>query len=117
MDEKRGPAKRYSGKPYQKGRRTGFGNRSYQGQGGQLSQSTNAEDLAEYILKILAREPDALQFERQQLNPGRVCVQATCDPAVTGRLIGKDGKTISALRSLIRAAGSRYGKRVDIEVQ
>ncbi|MDR3614640.1 MAG: KH domain-containing protein [Candidatus Obscuribacterales bacterium] len=73
--------------------------------------------MAEYILRILARDPDTLQFERQSSNPGRVCVTATCDPSVTGRLIGKDGKTISALRSLIRAAGSRYGKRIDIEVQ
>ncbi len=115
MDETRRPAKRYSGKPYQKGRRPGYG-RGYQGQSDQLSHSTAAEDLAEYILRILARDPDTLLFERQQLNPGRVCVHATCDPSVTGRLIGKDGKTISALRSLIRAAGNRYGKRVDVEV-
>jgi predicted RNA-binding protein YlqC (UPF0109 family) len=40
----------------------------------------------------------------------------SCDPTVTGRLIGKDGKTISALRSLIRAAANRFGKRVDIEI-
>ncbi len=113
MDEKRRPGKRYSGKPYQKGRRPGYGFRPNQSQ---LSNSTAAEDLAEYILKVLARDPDALQFERQQLNPGRCIVNVTCEPSVTGRLIGKDGKTISALRSLIRAAGTRYGKRVDIEV-
>ena len=117
MDEKRRPAKRYSGKPYQKGGGGGrgrpFNNRRVQGE---LSTSTAAEDLAEYILKILARDPDSLQFERQTLYPGRCRVSVTCDPSITGRLIGKDGKTISALRSLIRAAASRYGKRVDIEV-
>lgn len=116
MDEKRRSTKRYSGKPFKKGGgrgRPGGYRPRYQGQ---LSDSTAAEDLAEYILKILAREPDSLQFERQQVYPGRCRVAVTCDPAVTGRLIGKDGKTISALRSLIRAAASRYGKRVDIEV-
>jgi predicted RNA-binding protein YlqC (UPF0109 family) len=114
MDEKRRPDKRYSGKPSQKGGgRPGFGSRRYSTQ---VSDSTAAEDLAEYILKILAREPDSLQFERQILNPGRSRVAVTCDPTITGRLIGKDGRTISALRSLIRAAASRYGKRVDIEV-
>jgi predicted RNA-binding protein YlqC (UPF0109 family) len=81
-----------------------------------LSSSTAPEDLAEYILKVLAKEPDTLQFEREAVHPGRSRVNVTCDPTVTGRLIGKDGKTISALRSLIRAAGSRYGKRVDIEI-
>jgi predicted RNA-binding protein YlqC (UPF0109 family) len=72
--------------------------------------------LAEYILKILARDADSLQFDRQTLYPGRCRVSVTCEPSITGRLIGKDGKTISALRSLIRAAASRHGKRVDIEV-
>ncbi len=118
MDETRRPSKRYSGKSYQKGsRRPGFGSGPRYNQGSQLGNSTAAEDLAEYVLKILARDPDALQFERQQLNPGRCIVNVTCDPAVTGRLIGKDGKTISALRALIRAAGTRSGKRVDIEIQ
>jgi len=72
--------------------------------------------LAEYILKVLAKDPDALQFERETYNPGRCRVSVTCDPLVTGRLIGKDGRTITALRSLIRAAASRFGKRVDIEI-
>lgn len=117
MDEKRRPAKRYSGKPFKKGGSGrpggGFRPRSYSGQ---VSDSTAAEDLSEYILKILARDADSLQFERQQVHPGRCRVSVTCDPSITGRLIGKDGKTISALRSLIRAAASRYGKRVDIEI-
>ncbi|MBN9395649.1 MAG: KH domain-containing protein [Candidatus Melainabacteria bacterium] len=114
MDEKRRSTKRYGGKPFKKGtgRRPGVGgsrNRI-------LADSTAPEDLAEYILKVLAKDPDALQFERQSVNPGRSRVAVTCDPLVTGRLIGKDGRTITALRSLVRAAASRYGKRVDIEV-
>ncbi|MBN8660458.1 MAG: KH domain-containing protein [Candidatus Melainabacteria bacterium] len=114
MDEKRRPGKRYGSKPFKKGPRR-FGSNS-----GRVRQpvidTTAPEDLAEYILKVLAKDPDALQFEREQLNPGRSRVNVTCDPLVTGRLIGKDGRTITALRSLIRAAASRYGKRVDIEV-
>jgi predicted RNA-binding protein YlqC (UPF0109 family) len=35
---------------------------------------------------------------------------------VTGRLIGKGGKTITALRLLVRAVAQKRGKRVDIEV-
>jgi predicted RNA-binding protein YlqC (UPF0109 family) len=72
--------------------------------------------LAEYILKVLAKEPDSLQFDRKTFGPRRSRVSVKCDPAVTGRLIGKDGRTISALRALIKAAAGRYGKRVDIVV-
>lgn len=57
-----------------------------------------------------------MQFDRKMLNPRRCRLGVKCDPAITGRLIGKDGKTITALRSLVRAAASRYGKRVDIEI-
>lgn len=114
MDEKRSAGKRYGSKPFKKGpRRFGPG----QGRVRQPAiETTVPEELAEYILKVLAKDPDALQFERQKLNPGRSRVNVTCDPLVTGRLIGKDGRTITALRSLIRAAASRYNKRVDIEV-
>jgi hypothetical protein len=120
MDETRGPSKRYGGKPFKKGgsgggraRPSGGFRPRFQGQ---VSDSTSAEDLAEYILKILARDPDALQFAREQVHPGRFRVSVTCESTITGRLIGKDGRTISALRSLIRAAASRNGKRVDIEI-
>jgi predicted RNA-binding protein YlqC (UPF0109 family) len=109
MDQNRRPSKRYSGKPLKKG----SGRPNYSSQ---LSSSTAPEELAEYILKVLAREPDSLQFEREVIHPGRSRVAVTCDPTITGRLIGKDGKTISALRSFIRAAAARYGKRVDIEI-
>lgn len=108
MDENRRPAKRYSGKSAQKG--------SNNSSSSQLESSSAPEDLAEYILKVLARDQDSLQFERQTINATRSRLNVTCDPTVMGRLIGKDGKTISALRSLIRAAGNRYGKRVDIEI-
>lgn len=83
-----------------------------------MSSSTAPEELAEYIFKVLARDNDSglLQFEREELYPGRSRLTVTCDPTVTGRLIGRDGRTISALRSLIRAAASRFDKRVDIEI-
>ncbi|MBA3993128.1 MAG: hypothetical protein C0469_06325 [Cyanobacteria bacterium DS2.3.42] len=120
MDEKRGPAKRYSGKPFKKGGSGGGRRPGGYGVGrpsGPPSSSTAAEDLAEYILRVLARDPDALQFDRKMMGSRRCRLGVTCEPTITGRLIGKDGKTITALRNLVRAAASRHGKRVDIEIQ
>jgi predicted RNA-binding protein YlqC (UPF0109 family) len=71
--------------------------------------------LAEYVIQVLARDPDAVQITRQG-GGGRSRLSINCDPAVTGRLIGKEGRTITALRQLVRAVAGRYGKRVDIEV-
>jgi predicted RNA-binding protein YlqC (UPF0109 family) len=127
MDEKRRSTKRYGSGSYKKGGsgggyRGGSGGGYRGGSGGQrrfptkLIQTQAPEDLAEYILKVLAKEPDSLMFERKSFGPRRSRVSVKCDPAVTGRLIGKDGRTISALRFLIKAAAGRYGKRVDIVV-
>ncbi len=128
MDEKRSSTKRYGGGPYKKGGRGGSGGGYRGGSGGgyrgggqrrfqsKLIQTQAPEDLAEYILKVLAKEPDSLTFERKSFGPRRSRVSVKCDPAVTGRLIGKDGRTISALRFFIKAAAGRYGKRVDIVV-
>ncbi|MDZ4835051.1 MAG: KH domain-containing protein [Candidatus Melainabacteria bacterium] len=131
MDDKRSSTKRYgsgpdkkggSGGGYGGGRSSGGYRGGSSGGGGQrrfqtkLVQTQAPEDLAEYILKVLAKEPDSLMFERKSFGPRRSRVSVKCDPAVTGRLIGKDGRTISALRNLIKAAAGRFGKRVDIVV-
>lgn len=115
MDEQRGPGKRDSRKPYKKsgsGRGRFVNNRrSFSGD----SSSTAAEDLAEYVIQVLARDPDAVHINRT-FGGGRSRLSISCDPAVTGRLIGKEGRTITALRQLVRAVAGRHGKRVDIEV-
>ena len=112
MDQEWRPAKRDSGKSYKKGRGgrfLGHRERIY-------SDSTAAEDLAEYVIQVLARDPNAVQITRQPGTAGRSRLSVSCDPAITGRLIGKEGRTITALRQLIRAVAGKYGKRIDIDV-
>lgn len=122
MDQKRGPAKRDGGKPYKKGGSGGGRGRFVRGGSGRGPSnygdpnSTAAEDLAEYVITVLARDPDAVQITRSGGGHGRSRLSVHCDPAVTGRLIGKEGRTITALRQLVRAVAGRHGKRVDIEV-
>lgn len=120
MDQQRGPAKRDGGKPYKKGGQGGGGRGRFVNSRGRgpssASNSTAAEDLAEYVIQVLARDPDAVQITRSPGGYGRARLSVQCDPSVTGRLIGKEGRTITALRQLVRAVAGRHGKRVDIEV-
>ena len=113
MDENWSTAKPQGGKPFKKGKR-----RQHTYGSSPLSTSTAPEELAEYVFKVLARDNDSglLHFEREEVQPGHTRLTATCDPTVTGRLIGRDGRTISALRLLIRAAAGRFDKRVDVEI-
>jgi len=68
------------------------------------------------VLTTLARGPENLKIERESPHPAHHRILVTCDPQVTGRLIGKGGKTITALRELVGVAAERRGKRIDIEV-
>lgn len=115
MDKKWRPAQRDGSKPYKKGWGRPSGPR-FRPTGPVDYSNTSAEDLAEYVLTILARDPQAIQIKRDSQQQEHVTVSATCDPALTGRLIGKGGKTISALRLLVRAVAEQHGKRVDVEV-
>jgi predicted RNA-binding protein YlqC (UPF0109 family) len=77
---------------------------------------TAAEDLAEYILRALAPEDENLKISHELLAPSHIKIIASCDQTNTGRLIGRGGKTINALRTLARAIAQLHGKRVDIEI-
>jgi predicted RNA-binding protein YlqC (UPF0109 family) len=113
MDKKWRPAQRDGSKPYKKGRsQSGFRDRPT----GPVDPSTAAEDLADYVLTVLARDHGELNLNRESLSPAHHRILVTCAPEVTGRLIGKGGKTITALRSLVKAVAQKRGKRVDIEV-
>lgn len=114
MDKKWRSSQRDSSKPYKKGR--GHGSYNRKGVLGPLVPSTAAEELAEYVLTVLARNSSSLTIKREEINPAYVRVLVTCEPDVTGRLIGKGGRTITALRLLVKTAANHRGKRVDIEV-
>lgn len=111
MDKKWRPSQRDGAKPYKKGR--GFrGNRVVI----PPSPSTAAEDLAEYVLRVLGRDPEAVRINKEVISPAFIKLQVNTDPEVTGRLIGKGGRTITALRLIVKQAAQQRGKRVDIEV-
>lgn len=114
MDQERRSTYRDGRKPYQKGRRLGGGYRRER-EYVPVSDSTAAEDLAQYVLSVLARD-SGIEFIKEPIDERRLRLSVTCDPASTGRLIGKGGKTISALRLLVKSAASRRGKKVDIDI-
>lgn len=72
-------------------------------------------ELVEYLARSLVDDADAVTVE--EADAGRVTVyEVTVAEADVGKLIGRQGKVIRAVRSVVKAAATRHGERVDVDV-
>jgi hypothetical protein len=71
--------------------------------------------LIESIARHLVEYPDRLSIS-EVLGECTLIFEVRCDPRDTGKLIGKNGRTVSALRTLVNSAASNGGKKAVVEV-
>ena len=76
---------------------------------------TDYGDLTLYIAKSIADDKDAVSV---RVKPGgrQTVVEVKCSQADMGKLIGKNGRNIDAIRAVVRAAGLRHRQRVQVDV-
>ena len=79
------------------------------------SSQQNLEEFVLYISKKLVDYPDEVKVRTASAENGSV-IQITCRPGDRGKIIGKSGKTIMALRALVSGAAGRTKGRVSVEV-
>ncbi len=72
-------------------------------------------EFIEYVARLLARSPDAVQVTETAGERG-VVYRVKLAPEDVGRVIGREGRVIQSIRSLLRAAAVRQGIRLAIEV-
>ena len=73
------------------------------------------EQFVEYVARNLVDNADAVSLST--VEKGRVSViQIRCEKKDIGKIIGKTGKTIAAIRLLVSGAGGRMGLRVTVDV-
>ncbi|MBS4025190.1 MAG: KH domain-containing protein [Clostridia bacterium] len=73
------------------------------------------KELVEYLVKGLVDEPDQVrvsQIESEQ----SITLELTVAPADVGKVIGKQGRIVKAIRTLVKAASVREGKKVMVEI-
>jgi hypothetical protein len=75
-----------------------------------------AASVVEYVSLALADTPDAIDVEVRERRPNEVELWIHADRADVGRLIGRRGRVINALRQVARAAGSLDGERVQLDI-
>ena len=66
------------------------------------------EDLILYIARLLVDRPEAVQVRQVRGRQGTV-YRLTVHPRDRGKVIGKDGRTIEAIRAILEAAKSARG--------
>lgn len=77
------------------------------------------EDLAglvDSIVRPLVEDGDALEVTAVEADDGSVVVEIRVAADDAGKVIGRQGRVIKAIRTLVRAAASRSGKLVDVEL-
>ncbi|MDR1777759.1 MAG: KH domain-containing protein [Desulfovibrio sp.] len=74
------------------------------------------KDLVEYIVRALVDKPDAVRVDETEREQSLI-VELWVDKDDLGKVIGKQGRTIRAVRALLAAAAVRLKKRVLLEIQ
>ena len=74
------------------------------------------KNLLEYILIHIAQNPDQVVVEETQTEEGDLYT-ITVNPEDMGRVIGKGGNVIQAIRTLARVRAMKEGRRVRIEIK
>lgn len=75
----------------------------------------NIQELVEYIAKALVDEPSQVNV-RVNENQHSISVELQVAPTDIGRIIGKGGRVVNSLRTLVRIAAIRQGKRATLEI-
>ena len=77
--------------------------------------STIDQQFIEYIVKSLVSNPDDVQIDRTIDEKG-VLIELTVNPEDLGRVIGKRGSSAQALRTLLRALGTKNDARYNLKI-
>ena len=79
--------------------------------------SVDYRALVEFVAKALAEKPEEVTVEAFERGGATVAIKVKLADADVGRFIGKAGRNIEAIRTLVRVASSRdRGKRVFVDL-
>ncbi len=73
------------------------------------------KELVQYIASALVDQPDAIQIEENE-EAGMISVELRVAKEDLGKVIGKQGRTARAMRSLLSAAAGKEDKRARLEI-
>ena len=74
------------------------------------------EALLEYLVRSIVDAPEEVSVEAFEEDDGSVVLELHVAEDDTGKVIGRGGRTVAALRTVVKAASTRDGRRVYVDV-
>jgi predicted RNA-binding protein YlqC (UPF0109 family) len=75
----------------------------------------SSADLVQFLARGLVDDPDAVRVEAVERD-GELVLQLRVAPEDVGKVIGRKGRMVRALRTVLRATGVREDRRVLLEI-
>jgi predicted RNA-binding protein YlqC (UPF0109 family) len=74
------------------------------------------KDLIEFIAKSLVEHPEAVAVTEAVEADGSTLIKLAAATSDMGRIIGKQGRTAKAMRTLLNAKATRENKRASLQI-
>lgn len=81
-----------------------------------MNAETADRDFLEYVVKALVDNPEDVKIDRRVDEMG-VLLSLKVNPANMGQVIGRNGNTAKALRTLLRVVGMKHNARVNLKIE
>lgn len=75
----------------------------------------DVEQLLTYLARALVDQPDQVSLRASEVDGARL-YELKVAPEDVGKVIGRDGRTVNALRTLLNAAAQKSGQKVRLEI-
>ena len=74
------------------------------------------KELLEYLARGLVEHPDAVEVSETEEEDGTIVLELSVADGDYGSVIGRGGRTASALRTVVKAAAVKQRRRVVVDI-
>jgi uncharacterized protein len=74
------------------------------------------EELLRYILEEIVDNPKDINITTSENEYGHITLEVRVNPEDMGKIIGKNGKIISAIRKLLKVKAMKMDRRFNLEL-
>jgi predicted RNA-binding protein YlqC (UPF0109 family) len=83
---------------------------------GQAVKPSPLTTVVEVVARALVDHPDSVKV-RESTRRGMTVIELTTAPGDMGKIIGRQGRTAAALRTLVAVTAERHGLRAQLDIR